>query len=368
MLIPSGSSDAQQRVLEEPLNYSREHLWSEAFAHLGVAVAQLKLDGAMLMVNDRLCELIGYQTSDLLGRNFREFFLSEESQSEDEIALNRLIAGEIYHYSTDMSARRPDGAVVWFKMVFSLVLDKVTNTPHSLTVVAKDVTSLKQVSQELHDSELARDELSRRMMSAQEADRTRIARELHDDIGQSLAILKIQMLRAGQPVSGDPQRTHADLRELAGKLETIIQKVSHLSHDLHSPELEFMGLAVAVKSHCRECSEQLRIPIQCHCDKSEKKLDSVTALAFLRVVQEAIHNAMKHSRAAGILVRLNFSDRDLSLEIADDGVGFDIEAARLAPGLGLISMRERIHLIGGEFNVITSPGNGTRIMARVPIL
>jgi signal transduction histidine kinase len=204
-------------------------------------------------------------------------------------------------------------------------------------------------------------------MSAQEADRTRIARELHDDIGQSLAILKIQMLRAGQPISGDPGKTHADLKELAGKLETIIQKVSRLSHDLHSPELEFMGLAVAVKSHCRECSEQFRIPIHCHCDKGDKKLDSVIALAFLRVVQEAIHNATKHSRARSIVVRLKFSDRDLSLEISDDGVGFDIEATRLAAGLGLISMRERIHLIGGGFNIISSPGNGTRIMARVPI-
>lgn len=368
MLRPTGRSDVESRTVEDPLNYSQEHLWSEAFALLGVAVAQLKLDGIVLMVNDRLCELTGYQKRELLGRNFREVFLSETSQSEDEIALNRLIAGEIYRYTTDMSARRSDGAVVWFKMVFSLVLDKVSNTPRSLVVVAKDVTSLKQVSQELHDSELARDELSRRMMSAQEADRTRIARELHDDIGQSLAILKIQMLRAGQPVSGDPQRTHSDLRELAAKLEKIIRKVSHLSHDLHSPELEFMGLAVAVKSHCRECSEQLRIPIQCHCDKSDKKLDSVTALAFLRVVQEAIHNAVKHSQAAEILVRLNFSDQDLSLEISDGGVGFDIEAARLAPGLGLISMRERIHLIGGEFNVTSSPGNGTKIMARVPIL
>ena len=334
---------------------------------MGVAVAQLTLDGTLLMVNDPLYELIGYQKRELLGRDFREIFLFEESQSECEVALSRLSLGEIDRYSTDMSARRSDGGIVWFKMVFSLVSDKATSTPHSLIVVARDITSLKHITEELHDSELARDELSRRMLGAQEADRTRIARELHDDIGQSLAILKIQMLRAGQPVSGNPEKTHADLKELTGKLEIIIQKVSHLSHDLHSPELEFMGLAVAVKSHCRECSEQLRIPIRCHCDKVNKKLDSVIALAFLRVVQEAVHNAIKHSRAKSIRVRLSFSDRYLSMEISDDGVGFEIEEARLAAGLGLISMRERIHLIGGEFNIISSPGNGTKIMTRVPI-
>jgi PAS domain S-box-containing protein len=349
------------------VNYSQEHIWSEAFAHLGVAVAQLALDGTLLLVNECLCEAIGYQKKDLLGRNFREFFLSEESHPEDEIAFNRLIAGEIYHYATDMSARRTDGSVVWFKMVFWLVSDTVTNTPRSLTVVAKDVTSLKHVTQELHDSELARDELSRRMMSAQEADRTRIARELHDDIGQSLAILKIRMLRAGQPVSDEPRKTHPGLNVLAVEVDAIAQRVTRLSHGLHSSELEYLGLAAAVRSHCRECSEQLRIPIQCHCDNSNKKLDSLTGLAFLRVVQEAIHNATKHSRAEAITVRLNFSDRDLSLEISDNGVGFDVEATKLGAGLGLISMRERMHLIGGEFNVISSPGSGTRIMARVPI-
>jgi PAS domain S-box-containing protein len=334
---------------------------------LGVAVAQLTLDGTLLTVNDYLCELTGYQRRDLLGRNFRDFFLFEESPHESEIALARLIAGEIYRYTADMSVRRTEGAVVWFKIVFSLVLDKATNAPLSLIVVAKDSTSLKHVSQELHESELARDELSRRMMGAQEADRTRIARELHDDIGQSLAILKIQMLRAGNPISDNPQKAYADLKELAGKLETIIQRVSRLSHDLHSPELEFMGLAVAVKSHCRECARELNIPIKSQCDKVDRKLDSVIALAFLRVVQEAIHNATKHSRATEILVRLHVSDRDLRLEISDDGVGFDIEETRLGSGLGLISMRERIHLIGGEFTVTSSPGNGTQIMARVPI-
>ena len=89
--------------------------------------------------------------------------------------------------------------------------------------------------------------------------------------------------------------------------------------------------------------------------------------SFLRVVQEALHNAAKHSRAKNIVVRLNGSDHHLSLEIRDDGVGFDMETAKLAAGLGLISMRERIHLIGGEFDIASSPGNGTRITARAPI-
>ena len=156
----------------------------------------------------------------------------------------------------------------------------MTNKPRSLTAVANDITSIKRAEQELRDAETARDDVSRRMINAQEANRTSIARELHDDIGQSLAVLKIQMLRAGQPVSGHPDMVHASLKDLSVKLEEIIVKVSHLSHNLHSSKLELLGLAVAVKGHCRESSEQLGVPIECSCDDLDVKLDSITPWPF----------------------------------------------------------------------------------------
>jgi signal transduction histidine kinase len=253
------------------------------------------------------------------------------------------------------------------EMVCSLVLDEIADLPNTFAATANDVAALEQVRRRLQASELARNELSRRMMDAQEAERTRISRELHDDIGQSLAILKIQIVGARAAASDHPERTRPCLHEFADRLDAIIRKVNLLSHDLHSSALEYLGLAAAVESHCRERSAQLSIPIQCHCTNVEKDLDSAIALAFLRIAQEAIHNAVKHSRATTIMVRLNGWGRYLNLEIFDDGVGFDIKVTRLSPGLGLISMRERIHLIGGAFNIFSSPGRGTRIVARAPI-
>jgi PAS domain S-box-containing protein len=347
--------------------YVQEHTWSAVFEHLAVSVAQLTLDCRLLTANSHLCDLIGRSKQALVEKNFREFFLPDGLWPECEAALDRLIAGKLRQYSTNMSAVRPDGKPVWVNVVFSVVRDDVTNSPRSLTAVAEDITSLVQATQSLKEAEVARDELSRRMMSAQESDRTRIARELHDDIGQSLAVLKVQMLRSGKPVSNHPQLRHANLEELAAKLEKVIYKVSRLSHDLHSSELELLGLAVAVKGHCRECSERLGIPVHCSCDQLRDKLDSMIGLAFLRVLQEAMQNVLKHSRAARITVALTTSERELCLEISDDGIGFDLESAKLAAGLGLISMRERIHLIGGQFEVWSSPGRGTRIRARAPI-
>jgi PAS domain S-box-containing protein len=353
---------------EERDVYVEELAWSKAFEHLAVNVAQLTLGGRLLSANRRMCEAIGQAKRELVGKSLDEFFLPEESWPKCKHGLDRLVAGEIPNYSSNMSAVGTAGATVWVNMIFSLVRDEVTNAPRSLTAVAKDIAFLKQAEQDLRVAEVVRDELSRRMMNAQEADRTSIARELHDDIGQSLAVLKIQMLRAGQPVSGSPEMTHASLKDLSVKLEKIINKVSRLSHDLHSSELELLGLVVAVKGHCRECSELLGIPVECSCDHLQEKLDGMIALAFLRMLQEAMHNAMKHSRAKNITVRLTCSDHDLRMEIQDDGVGFDVEGARLAAGLGLISMRERIHLIGGEFEIWSSPGQGTRITARAPII
>ena len=252
------------------------------------------------------------------------------------------------------------------EMVCSLVPDEIADSPYAFAAKENDVAAFEQVRGRLQASELARNELSRRMMNAQEAERTRISRELHDDIGQSLAILKIQMAGAGATASDHPE-TRPDLHEFADRLDAIIRKVNRLSRDLHSSELEYLGLAAAVESHCRERSVQLSIPIQCHCTNVEKTLDSAIALAFLRIAQEAIHNAVKHSRATTIEVRLNSSDGYLNLEVSDDGVGFDMKATRLSAGLGLISMRERIHLIGGEFNIFSSPGSGTRIAVSAPV-
>jgi PAS domain S-box-containing protein len=295
----------QERIVDV-----QQHNWSEAFACLAVGVAQLTLDARLLSANTHMAEIIGQPESKLLDKSLNEFLVPEESWLECKDGLHRLIAGEIKHYSTNMSVRAA-AQPVWVNLVFSLVRDDVTNAPRSLTAVAKDITFLKQAEQDLRNAEAARDELSRRMMNAQEADRTSIARELHDDIGQSLAVLKIQMLRAGQPVSGSPEMTHASLRDLSVKLEKIINKVSRLSHNLHSSELELLGLAVAVKGHCRECSEQLGIPVLCSCDHLEEKLDGMIALAFLRVLQEALHNIVKHSGAKSITVRLTRSDGDL---------------------------------------------------------
>lgn len=197
-------------------------------------------------------------------------------------------------------------------------------------------------------------------------ERMRVTRELHD-IEQSLAILAVQMMRAGKAVSGLPGTLHPGVPELSGKLKEIGDRVGRLSHELHSSRLKSFDLADAASHYCCESSKKFSIPIQCYCQGIPSDLDGLVALSILRVIQEAVDNAGKHSRAKGVRVDLQGSSNEIRLLVADDGIGFDVEEAKMAAGLGLISMTERIRLAGGDFAVSSQSGQGTRVTARVPL-
>jgi PAS domain S-box-containing protein len=224
---------------------------------------------------------------------------------------------------------------------------------------------------DIHDRkalEFARLELARRLMSAQEAERTRVARELHDGIGQEIALLGIQMQRAAASIAPEPEPAYARMQKLCTNLTAIGLHVSRLSHQLHSSELEYLGLSVAITKLCREFSEQYSIRVVCTCTNIPAKLENDIALTLLRVVQESLHNIAKHSGANNVEVEVAGVSGELTLIVRDNGTGFDLQESKAAAGLGLISMRERIHLIGGEFAIDSTPGAGTRIWARTPML
>jgi PAS domain S-box-containing protein len=221
------------------------------------------------------------------------------------------------------------------------------------------------------EAEKAHLELPGRLMAAQEAERTRIARELHDGIGQSIALLGMQMQGADQPVSGASDRRNPSVQELCEKLMEIGNQVSRLSHQLHPWKLEFLGLAVTVKSLCRQFSEEYHIAVNCLCIDVPTNLENDVSLCFLRVTQEALHNIAKHSHATRVQVLLVGTARRLTLIVHDNGAGFEANTvSNVHPrvGLGLISMRERLHLIGGDFAIASEPGQGTRIEVHAPLL
>ena len=227
-----------------------------------------------------------------------------------------------------------------------------------LLVIGEDITVRRQ-------AEEARMDLANRLINAQEAERTRVARELHDNIGHALALFTIELDRVRTSMTDLSSENHERFGQLCAKLKTLGRDVSNLSHQLHSSELELLGVAVAMKALCREFSEQYRIPAQFKCSGTFDNLPGEMSLCLFRVLQEAMRNVAKHSRATKVDIEMHGTNKFLRLSISDDGVGFASSTSESRAGLGLVSMRERLHLIGGRFTINSKPGCGSRVEATV---
>jgi PAS domain S-box-containing protein len=209
-----------------------------------------------------------------------------------------------------------------------------------------------------------RDQLSGRLIHAQEEERSRIARELHDDINQRLALLANGLLILDQDLTSSLSRP--SLHELWQLTSEIAADIQLLSHQLHPSKLRDLGLAAALRSLCQDFSRQHKIGAECNAQAVPRELDESVSLCLYRVAQEALRNVAKHGKARHVHVLLAHEGHDLHLCITDDGVGFHPTQTGNS-GLGLVSMRERLRLAGGKFTIHSLPGKGTRVDATLPL-
>jgi PAS domain S-box-containing protein len=221
--------------------------------------------------------------------------------------------------------------------------------------ILHDITDRKRAEGVLSD-------MTRKLIEAQEQERVRIARELHDDITQKLAMLAVEL---GQ-LQHNPSEVPTRVQELRKELAQISVDVQALSHDLHSSKMEYLGVVEGMRSWCKEFGERRKLGIDFQSDLSSI-LPSELGIGLFRVLQEALHNTLKHSGVGHVEVQLSQGPNDVYLTIVDKGVGFDLEATIQGRGLGLVSMRERIRLLNGTITIDSKPACGTRIHVRVPL-
>jgi signal transduction histidine kinase len=223
-----------------------------------------------------------------------------------------------------------------------------------------DVTERKRAEEVLSG-------VSRRLIEAQEQERTRIARELHDDIGQRLALLNIKLEQLQQNSPDLPAELHGHMGELRMRTSEIARDVQSMSHELHSSKLEYLGIANAMKALCHEFSDQQNVEVVFAHDEVPRTLPQEISLCLFRVLQEALQNAVKHSGVRHFGVELRYESDAIDLTVRDSGSGFDVQQAMKTRGLGLISMAERLKLVDGQLSIDSQPNLGTTIHARVPL-
>jgi len=210
--------------------------------------------------------------------------------------------------------------------------------------------------------------VGRRLIEAHEEERAWIARELHDDINQRIALLSVELEQWSQHFPGSEADVRNHMNHLHQRLFDLGRDIQALSHRLHSSKLDYLGIASAANSFCKELSEQQKVEIDFRHEGIPGGLPKEVSLCLFRVLQEALQNAAKHSGVRHFSVDLRGTPEEIQLIVTDLGVGFDPQDAINRRGLGLISMRERLQLVSGELSIKSQRGRGTTVLARVPFV
>jgi PAS domain S-box-containing protein len=255
---------------------------------------------------------------------------------------------------------RPDGSVLWLEANGQAYFDPEGKRIRIVGMVS-DVTARKLAEEALAD-------VNRRLIEAQDQERAHIARELHDDLSQRMALLQIGL----EQFEGDARDLPAQKREHLQKLSAVATEVSSsihdLSHQLYPSKLDTLGLVLSLSSFCRDFAKQYDLHLQFVHKGITEPIPRDVSLCLYRIVQESLRNVIKHSGAREVAVDLFSPGKSIELSISDAGSGFSPESVATKVGLGLVSMRERLRLVGGQLAIESKASQGTRIRASVPLV
>ncbi len=360
------AADVTARRLAERALQEQRALLTEAQKVAGLGSWEWDPESGRVAWSEELYRIYG-ETPERFAPSFEAYLERvhpEDRQHSGAMMARALMDGR--RFTLQERIVRPGGEVRYLRSHGEVVRDprgkplKVLGACLDITEQRHSETALRQAAQDLHG-------LTRRLVQAEEAERRRIAAELHDRVGQSLSALNINLdliLRAEGLAAPERQR----LEESVALVDSTLQSIENVMAELRPPLLDEYGLAAALGWHAQEFSRRtgIRVTLDDEAAESARTLRLEGALALFRIAQEALNNVLKHARATAVRIEIVLAGDDVVLSVHDDGQGFDAERAPRGR-LGMTTMRERAEAAGGQFNVETAPGRGTRVVARVPV-
>ena len=350
--------DVTERKLAEDALRESEEQFRSVFSDAGVGMVIVSPGGRFLAANKAFCDLLGYTEEELLETTVESVTFSEDWPAFSNMLQEALTERRGFQWFEKRCLHK-SGQIVYTESSACLIRGH-EGQPRYFVGQVLDVTHRKQAEEALSG-------MTRKLVEAQEHERARIARELHDDINQRLALLSVELEASRQKLPDTATDVSILLTELRKRINEISADVQSISHQLHSSQLEYLGIVGAARSFCREFSASQNVQIDFNHDDIPRPVSSEISLCLFRVLQEALHNAVKYSKVRHFEVRLSCSENQLSLTVSDRGVGFDPESALIREGLGLTSMKERVRLINGTISIESKPMHGTTIGVRVPL-
>ncbi len=347
----------ERKRAEETLRQSEEKFRS-VFQDAGIGMIIVSPEGRFLGANGSFCDSLGYTQEELLTKNVEGVTLPEDWPMFSQKLRTALNEGGGFH-RVEKRCLHKTGRIVYTESSGSLIRSS-HGDPQYFVGEVLDITRRKEAEETIAS-------INRRLVEAQEAERARIARDLHDDVNQriALAATDIENLKQNPPAS-TVELQHR-LAEVWQQLIAVSNGVQSISHQLHSPQLEYLGIVAAIRTLCREFSARTNVEINFITENVPNNVPHDVSLCLFRIVQEALQNATKHSQVRHFEVALSSSGNQLHLTVSDRGIGFDAHKPTPQTGLGLISMRERVRLVNGTISIESKPMGGTTIHVRVPI-
>jgi PAS domain S-box-containing protein len=333
-------------------------------------VCQYLPDTTLTFVNNAYCRAFGKTRQELIGRKFLELIPKKDQQKAlDHIeSLSKNPRAEPYEHEVIL----PDGKAGWQQWIDYAIFNKDGKIVE-FQAIGRDITERKQSEEALRKSreELRKSyahisNLAGRLLKAQEEERRRIARELHDDLSQKLAALSLFISNLKQDLPESREIIVDRLSSLYRSVIELSKDVRALSHRLHPAILEHAGLAAALEALCSTLKNLTGIEIKFTAD-GIREIPEDVALCLYRVAQESLHNIVVHSDSLYAQVKLIYSENSIYLYIIDSGRGFDLKEAKQKGGLGLFSMEERVRLLGGNLEIESWPGQGAKLTVYFPL-
>jgi len=345
--------DVTERKQAEVALRESEEKFRSVFRDAGVGMVIVSLDGRFLAGNKTFCDLLGYREEELVEKTVESITVAQDWPAFSQRLQETLKDGSSFQWFEKRCLHR-SGQIVFTQSSASLIRGS-DGAPRYFVGEVLDITKRKQAEEALAG-------MTRKLIEAQEQERARIGRELHDDINQRLAMVAVQL----ENLEGDPFEVQRRVQQLRKEVTEISDDVQALSHELHSSKLEYLGAVAGIRGWCKEFGDRHGMKVTFNADVASP-IPTDIAVTLFRVLQEALHNAAKHSGAKQVGVQLEEHSNEIHLIISDDGKGFEMNTAKQGRGLGLASMEERVRLVKGTLAIDSKPMAGTSIRARVPV-
>jgi PAS domain S-box-containing protein len=356
----------ERRQVQEALRES-ENRFASFMRYLPGIAFMRDIQGRYLYVNETWEKVRQRQLQSVVGKVFNEVWPAEKVDQFNEGDRRVLTRGEPVQNIEEIS--QDDGAHIWLVNKFP-ILDK-DGKPIIIGAVGIDITRRRRAEEALWESEQRLRFLTSQLLTAQERERKRISMELHDELGQSLAVLKLQIRAIERGLDEGQQDLKVECRELLGYLDGVIDNVRRLSRDLSPAILEDLGLQSALKYLINGVSKHYAVSHSFEVEDLDQLFTSDAQIIIYRIFQECLTNISKHADASQVSIAIRKKDNLVSIVLEDNGAGFDLRqtsARRVAGrGLGLAALNERARMLGGTLDIRSQPGTGTKVTCVIPI-